>query len=112
MNWEDIQSKEETQKILEHWQKLGQFRANHPAVGAGKHSLISKENGVVFSRVRKEDKIIVGINLQKGNKEIEVLSLFKNGEKLNDFYSNQTVEVKDGKVVVNSEFDLVLLEKQ
>ncbi|QXP65085.1 alpha-amylase family glycosyl hydrolase [Polaribacter sp. HaHaR_3_91] len=112
MNWEDIQSKEETQKILEHWQKLGQFRANHPGVGAGKHSLITKENGVVFSRVRKEDKIIVGINLQKGNKEIEVLSLFKNGEKLNDFYSNQTVEVKDGKVVVNSEFDLVLLEKQ
>ncbi|MCL7763571.1 alpha-amylase family glycosyl hydrolase [Polaribacter sp. Z014] len=111
MNWNDIQSKAKTQKILKHWQKLGQFRANHPAVGAGKHALISKENGVVFSRVRNNDKIIIGINLQKGIKEIQVSSLFKNGEKLNDFYANQEVEVKDGKVIVNSDFDIILLEK-
>ncbi|QVY66657.1 alpha-amylase family glycosyl hydrolase [Polaribacter sp. Q13] len=111
MNWNDIKTKAKTQKILKHWQKLGQFRANHPAVGAGKHTLISKENGMVFSRVRNTDKIIVGINLQKGIKEIQVSSLFKNGEKLNDFYANQEVEVKDGKVIVNSDFDIILLEK-
>ncbi len=111
MNWDDITNKKETQNILNHWQKLGQFRANHMAVGAGKHQLISDENGLVFSRVRNHDKIIAGINLPKGEKTIEVSSIFKNGEQLNDFYSNQKVEVKDGKVVINSEFDMVLLEK-
>ena len=107
----DIKTKEETQQILEHWQKLGQFRANHLAVGAGKHELISEENGLVFSRVRNDDKVIAGINLPKGIKELTVSSVFKDGEKLNDFYSNQVVEVKDGKVSLNSDFTLVLLEK-
>ncbi|HTO35227.1 MAG TPA: alpha-amylase family glycosyl hydrolase, partial [Flavobacterium sp.] len=32
MNWEDIDN-EKTKEILTHWQKLGQFRKNHPAVG-------------------------------------------------------------------------------
>ncbi|WP_339659679.1 alpha-amylase family glycosyl hydrolase [uncultured Polaribacter sp.] len=111
MNWDAIKTQEETQKILMHWQKLGQFRTNHMAVGAGKHQLISDENGLVFSRVRSDDKIIVGINLSKGNKELNVGSVFENGQKLHDFYSNQTMEVIDGKVTVNSEFDIVLLEK-
>jgi alpha-amylase len=111
MNWEDIETKEETNNILKHWQKLGQFRVHHPAVGAGKHELISEENGFVFSRVRNNDKVIIGINLQKGIKELVVSSIFKDGEKLNDFYSNKTVEVKDGKVTVNSDFDIILLEK-
>ena len=110
MNWDATQNST-TQKILSHWQKLGQFRVNHMAVGAGKHQLISKENGIVFSRVRKDDKIIVGINLQKGEKSIEVSSIFKNGEQIKDCYSNQVVEVKDGKVSVNSDFNIVLLEK-
>jgi|TARA_B110000902_G_scaffold245378_1_gene299478 alpha-amylase len=112
MNWNDIQTKDETQKILQHWRKLGQFRANHMSLGAGRHHLISKEDGLVFSRIRKEDKIIVGINLPKGNKVLNVSSIFKNGEKLNDFYSNQIIEVKEGKITLNSAFDLVLLEKK
>ncbi len=111
MNWDEIQNKNETQKILNHWQKLGQFRANHMAVGAGKHELIADENGVIFSRVFKDDKIIVGINLPKGTKTINASSIFKNGESIRDFYSNQIVKVENGNVVVNSEFDIVLLEK-
>jgi alpha-amylase len=111
MNWNDIKTKEETQIILDHWQKIGQFRANHMSLGAGRHHLISDEDGLVFSRIRKEDKIIVGINLPKGNKVLNVSSIFKNGEKLNDFYSNQIIEVKEGKITLNSAFDLVLLEK-
>ena len=112
MNWNDIKTKDETQKILHHWQKLGQFRANHMSVGAGKYQLISEDNGLVFSRIRKEDKIIAGINLSKGNKVLNVSSIFKNGDTVNDFYSNQLIEVKDGKVTLNSAFDIVLLEKK
>ncbi|AUC84647.1 alpha-amlyase [Polaribacter sp. ALD11] len=111
MNWNEIQTIEETQKILTHWQKLGQFRANHMAVGAGRHALISEENGLVFSRVRNEDKVVIGINLAEGNKVITVSSVFKDGDIVNDFYSNQSIKVKGGQVAVNSDFDIVLLEK-
>ena len=112
MNWDEIKNNTNTQKILSHWQKLGQFRANHMAIGAGKHQLISEENGLIFSRIRKEDRIIAGINLPKGHKELNVSSIFKDGEKLIDFYSNQNLEVKDGKATLDSEFDIVLLEKK
>lgn len=112
MNWDEISSNKSTRDVLNHWQKLGQFRANHPALGAGKHTLISDENGLVFSRVRNDDQVVVGINLAKGKKEIQVSSIFKNDDKVNDFYSNQILEVKDGKVIMNSEFDIVLLEKK
>lgn len=112
MNWNTIQSNEKTQKIVAHWQKLGQFRANHPAVGAGRHHLISNTNGLVFSRTRPLDKIVAGINLPKGLKEISVASVFEDGQKLRDFYSKQMVEVKEGKVRFSSDFDIVLLEKK
>lgn len=112
MNWDEIKNNANTQKILSHWQKLGKFRANHMSIGAGKHQLISEENGFIFSRIRKEDRIIAGINLPKGHKELNVSSIFKDGEKLIDFYSNQNLEVKDGKVTLDSEFNIVLLEKK
>ena len=37
MNWDDVKNNNETKKILTHWQKIGQFRDNHMALGAGKH---------------------------------------------------------------------------
>lgn len=111
MNWDDIETKVKTQKILKHWQKLGQFRNNHVSVGAGKHQLISEENGLIFSRVKNNDKVIVGINLPKGKKEINVLSIFNEGDLLNDFYSKTIGVVRDGKFILKSEFDIVLLEK-
>ncbi len=81
------------------------------AVGAGKHQLISSEKGLVFSRVRHKDRVVVGINLPKGKKEINVADIFKNGEKLKDFYAGQSVKVKKGIVTLDSKFDIVLLEK-
>ena len=78
---------------------------------AQSRQLISEENGLVFSRTRNDDKIIVGINLPKGEKTIDVSLIFKNGASVNDFYSNQIIEVENGKIVVNSDFDIVLLEK-
>ncbi|MDG1397994.1 MAG: alpha-amylase family glycosyl hydrolase [Polaribacter sp.] len=109
MNWDDIQNKE-TQEILNHWQKLGQFRANHPAVGAGRHHLISESNGLVFSRVRKDDKIIAGINLSKGEKSIDVSSIFNDGDVLQDFYSETDAVVKNGKIVITNANNIILLQ--
>ena len=67
---------------------------------------------MIFSRIRNNDKIVIGINLPKGKKVIDVSAIFKNGEKLLDFYSNQAIEVKNGFVSLNSEFDVVLLERK
>lgn len=111
MNWNDIETLAETQKILKHWQKLGQFRANHMAIGAGKHQIISEDNGLVFSRIRKDDKVIVGLNFYDQNISMDVSSVFKNGDKLRDFYADKEVEVIDGKVNFSSIYSVVLLEK-
>jgi alpha-amylase len=111
MNWDEIQKSDETKKILRHWQKLGQFRANHMAVGAGKHQLISSENGLVFSRVRKEDQVVIGINLNTQNINIDVSSVFENGQKVRDFYSDKELEVKEGKIRFSSIYNIFLLEK-
>lgn len=113
MNWEEIQNNPETQKTLLHWQKLGQFRRNHPAVGAGVHKPINPYP-YTFSRTYTKgsftDKVVMGVDLPKGRKELPVGDIFPNGTKLKDTYSNQEVEVVDGKVIIDNDFDIVLLE--
>lgn len=113
MNWEDLDSVPETQKIHEHWQKLGRFRNNHPAVGAGKHNQLSK-SPYVFSRTYingdYKDKVAVGLDLPKGKKSLSVKGFFGDGTKLFDTYSETEVIVTNGKVVLDNDFDIALLE--
>ncbi|EDP96101.1 alpha-amylase family glycosyl hydrolase [Kordia algicida OT-1] len=109
MNWE-MMDDAETKKLLTHWQKLGQFRKAHPAIGAGKHQLIS-ESPYVFSRTFNSDKVVVGLDLAKGKKEINVGKQFENGATVTDHYSGKTATVKDGKVTIDSEFSIVLLHE-
>ena len=115
MNWEQIQSDKKTQEILSHWQKLGQFRKEHPAVGAGIHKMISK-SPYIFSRTFKKgdfsDQVIIGLELTKGSKEILVSDIFKDGELLLDKYSGKEIKVKKGIVKINTPFDIILLEKK
>jgi alpha-amylase len=114
MNWEDVKSNRETQKILLHWQKLGQFRKNHPAVGAGIHKELSSKPYVfsrTFSNEIYTDQVVIGLELKKGKKEIPVGTIFKNGIKVKDTYSGKTAIVSKGKVTIDSDFDIVLIEK-
>ena len=110
MNWEDIKNNPETQKLLEHWQKLGQFRRNHPAVGAGFHKMISN-SPYWFSRTYKTDKVVIGLDLPTGTKEVNVSGIFENGTKVKDAYSGATMPVIDGKVSLTNNYQIVLLEK-
>ena len=113
MNWDDVKSNPETQKTLSHWQKLGQFRKNHPAIGAGIHNQISAQPYVfsrTFSKEKTVDKVVVGLDLPVGKKEVSVGTIFKNGTKIKDTYSGKTAVVKEGKVVIDTEFGIVLLE--
>lgn len=115
MNWDAIENNNETKKILSHWQKLGKFRANHPAVGAGRHFMISQTPHVfarTFAKDSFEDSVIVGLNLNKGEKELSISTYFADGDTLRDAYSGNSVVVIDGKVKINSEFDIVLLERK
>lgn len=110
MNWEDIKNNTETQKLLEHWQKLGQFRRNHPSVGAGFHKMISN-SPYWFSRTHKTDKVVIGLDLPTGTKEVNVSGIFENGTKVKDAYSGATMPVLDGKVSLTNNYQIVLLEK-
>jgi len=115
MNWDSIAKRSRTKEVLAHWQKLGQFRANHPAVGAGIHELITEQPYVFsrhFSTGNFKDKVVVGLDLEKGIKMLNVSEVFEDGALLKDTYSHKKVKVKDGKVIVDSEFTIVLLEQQ
>jgi len=57
MNWEQLQNADR-QSLLQHWQKLGQFRERHVAVGAGSHSKLS-DKPYAFSRIKGDDKVVV-----------------------------------------------------
>jgi alpha-amylase len=113
MNWEAIKSNPETQKTLLHWQKLGQFRKNHPSVGAGIHKQISAQPYTfsrTFSKGDYTDTVVVGLDLVIGTKELSVGSIFADGKLLKDAYSGKEAKVSNGKVTIDSEFDIVLLE--
>ena len=113
MNWEAIQSNSETTEVLMYWQRLGQFRRNHPAVGAGIHKMISQEP-YVFSRSYSsgdyDDAVIVGMNILKDQK-IDVSSLSENGSMIKDFYSGNEYKVEDGHVTLEENKEIILLER-
>lgn len=110
MNWSDISSNLETQKLLVHYQKLGKFRANHPAVGAGVHQMISS-SPYWFTRTLNNDKVVIGLDLKPGLKEVSVQGIFENGMELRDGYSGKKVTVENGKVSIDSGLSIVLLEQ-
>ena len=113
MNWDDIKNDPSTQKTLAHWQKLGQFRKNHPSVGAGVHQKITAKPYVFsrsYSKENYSDQVVIGLDLAKGKKTISTGIIFQNGAKVIDAYSGKETVVANGKVTIDSEFDLVLLE--
>lgn len=114
MNWEEFEFNKTTYKIHEHYKKLGQFRANHPAIGAGIHKQISSYP-YVFSRTfvknNYKDEVVVGLDLPSGKKEINVGTIFANGTKVKDAYSGKTAIVENEKISIDTNYNIVLLEK-
>ena len=119
MNWDELVRNSEVngykvEDVLAHWQKLGTFRKAHPAVGAGVHAKLSVIP-YVFKRTWQsgsyEDSVVVGLDLEKGKKDIVVKGVFEDGTMVKDYYSGQTLKVVAGRVSVDSQFDMVLLGK-
>ncbi|MGB7394877.1 MAG: alpha-amylase family glycosyl hydrolase [Pricia sp.] len=113
MNWDELESSAQTQDVLQHWQKLGRFRHDHLAVGAGKHRRLAK-SPYVFGRTYIDgdfkDKVAVGLDLPKGKKSLWVKGFFGDGTRLRDTYSDTEVTVADGKVILENDNDIALLE--
>ncbi len=110
MNWEAIESNEETKKLLAHWQKLGQFRAKHPAIGAGTHQKLT-DSPYTFKRSLDDDKVVIGLDMPKGEKRIAVEGIFENDTSVKDHYSGKTAIVHNGVVDIESDLDIILLER-
>jgi alpha-amylase len=115
MNWEDLdEGKESTLAVLTHWQKLGQFRRAHPAVGAGSHAQLQAKPYVFRRSYRSQenlyDEVVVGMGLVAG--EVVTLPIgdaFAPGTELTDYYSGQTITVADSVVQITPAGSLVLL---
>ncbi len=111
MNWGEM---EMNAAILEHWQKLGSFRNDHPAIGAGVHQMITKSPYVFYRSLTKygmDDQVVIGLDMAIGEKELDVRTVFKDGTELTDAYSGESTVVADGKAKINSKSTIVLLEK-
>lgn len=113
MNWDDIVGKISTKELLVHYQKLGVFRKNHPAVGAGVHQKISSNYYLftrTFSSENYTDKVVVGLDFPIGNKEINVANYFPEGTSVRDAYSGQLAKVENGKITINTNYTILLIE--
>src|SRR5690606_17980869 len=113
MNWADLDSLPEIQAIHRHWQKLGQFRREHPAVGAGKHHLLYRATYILYRTCAKgdyRDKVVRGLDLPEGKEALRVKGFFGDGTKLYDAYSMTQVTVTHGTVSLDNDFVTALLE--
>ena len=117
MNWEELQNNAKrggvnVQAVLEHWQKLGKFRAKHPSVGAGRHQMLS-EAPYVFSRSLAlegyTDQVVVGLDFPIGPKSVDVSSVFADGMEITDHYSGSTAKVANGIIEIDTAFPILLL---
>jgi alpha-amylase len=117
MNWDEIAQDVSrngipVQRVLEHYRKLGCFRRDHPAVGAGVHTLLSEEPYVFKREYHSEacsDVVLVGLGLAPGKKTLPVPDAISDGTRLHDYYSGRTAVVKDGRVELDSPEEIALL---
>ena len=112
MNWDDLERGGRASQVLQHWRRLGRFRRDHPAVGAGEHRTL-QESPYIFSRTLARDgapdRVLVAMDQAEGEKTIPVFGLFPEGAVLVDAYSGTSATVTGGSVTLTSPSDLVLL---
>jgi alpha-amylase len=103
-------------KLLKHWQKLGQFRQKHIAVGTGIHQKMN-DSPYIFSRIYDDghiqDKVVVALDMPIVKSHTIFLgSIFGDGQILKEYYSGQTVKVKNSSVTLSGLQSVILLGKE
>ena len=102
MNWDSID-----EEVLAHWQKVGTFRHNHIAVGAGAHTTVTATSGVGFTRTYSKngvtDRVAAVIGASKNsNVTIDVSGVWDDGSVVTNYYDNSSATVTGGNVTFNS----------
>jgi alpha-amylase len=100
--------------MLQHWQKLGQFRKRHPAIGAGRHHELAFKP-YTFSRILDEaeltDRAVVAMTTgMTGPVTIRTGTVYPEGTLLRDSYSGEMARVVAGEVRIAKPGRVVLLE--
>lgn len=106
MNWNSINS-----EVLSHWQKLGQFRNKHLAVGAGTHVHLN-DTPYVFGRLYNKngvnDRVVVAIGAN-GSTTLNVSGVFPDGTRVRDYYTGNEAVVKNGTITLSAHRNKVML---
>ncbi|MDZ4863189.1 MAG: alpha-amylase family glycosyl hydrolase [Gemmatimonadota bacterium] len=114
MNWADLKHSGATTAILTHWRKLGRFRRAHPAVGAGVHRML-QASPYIFSRTLEvagtSDHVLIALDQPAGAKTIPLFGVFADGAELEDAYSGVRGRVRNGRLMLTTPFNLVLLSE-
>lgn len=102
MNWGSMDT-----NVLEHWQKVGTFRNNHVAVGAGANVGLTATSGTAFGRTYSKNGVtdnVAAVIDAAANKDItiDVSGVFEDGTTLFNTYDETTDTVSGGKVTFNS----------
>lgn len=93
MDWDDINMAQ-----LEHFQRLGNIRKAHQAIGIGKQITID-----THTCIRQADNDMVLIRLAPVvNQPIKVSGYFSEGDKLTELYTGQTAKVENGTITFPS----------
>ncbi len=119
MNWDSTNT-----TILSNWQKVGQFRRNHIAVGAGQHKKLDGTN-YTFSRTYTgkatvgaetvtdyTDAVVVCLPGKATTTDVTVGDTFGDATTVRDYYSGEMYDI-DGDVVKDVKCDsngVILLE--
>jgi alpha-amylase len=105
MNWATADA-----AVLEHWRRLGRFRARHVALARGAHAQLA-DAPYTFSRIdpASGDRVAVALQVAEGA-AVSVQGVFEDGQALHDAYSGRTLTVRNGTVQAPAAAPVLLLE--
>ncbi len=109
MNWDDMDV-----ALLNHWQRLGQFRSRHPSLALGRHDVLSMDP-YAFRRSSgigaASDEVIV-VLAEPGRVRLNVSKVYGDNVILRDAYTDRTSFVSYGMVHIEvGDAGVALLEK-
>lgn len=106
MNWDAING-----DVANHWKKVGTFRKNHVAVGAGTQTdLGSNTYGRTYSKDGATDKVVINVG-GSGSVSVNVSGIFADGASVRNAYDGATGTVSGGKVTFTATNGVILIEE-
>lgn len=101
MNWSAVDG-----DVNSHWKKVGTFRRNNPAVGAGTQTDLGNDT---YGRVWNNNKVVIKINAN-GSTSVNVSGIFADGTAVRNAYNGEEGTVSGGKVTFTGENGVILIE--